>query len=173
MAIAFGRRGRDHAASTVRANPLHHLNRSTHMRIVVLLILLSAGMPIAVADDSALQRCRTMAEDAARLACYDAIVDSGAPAAVVVEKPEQFGLPDSARVTPIDTIESTIEGDFRGWGPNERIRLANGQVWEIADGSRGVISGGASKVTIKRGTFGTFFMDFEGRNKSPRVRRVR
>lgn len=143
------------------------------MRIFALVILLSAGMPIAVADDPALQRCRNVVEDAARLACYDAIVDSGAPAAVVVEKPEQFGLPDSARVTPIDTIESTIEGDFTTWGPNDRIRLANGQVWEIADGSRGVVRRGTNKVTIKRGTFGTFFMDFEGPNKSPRVRRVR
>lgn len=143
------------------------------MRALMLSALLAGLVPPAHADDAALQRCRSEIDDATRLACYDAIVDADAPASAVAERPEQFGLPDSARVTPIDAIESTLAEERTSWAPNDRIRLANGQVWEIADGSRGVIRRGANKVIIKRGTFGTFFMDFEGPNKSPRVRRVR
>ena len=69
-------------------------------------------------------------------------------------------------------IESHIPGVFEGWRPNERIRLANGQVWQIADDSKSLIQRQSPKVTVRRGALGAFYLDIEGDNSSPRVRRV-
>jgi hypothetical protein len=54
----------------------------------------------------------------------------------------------------------------------DAIPLANGQVWQIADGSARFMSLDNPKVTIRRGALGSFFLDFENDNRSPRVRRV-
>jgi hypothetical protein len=43
---------------------------------------------------------------------------------------------------------------FEGWRPNERIRLANGQVWQIADDSSSLLQRRDPKVTVRRGALG-------------------
>ena len=102
-----------------------------------------------------------------------------APAPVVVTAtppapapaPDRFGLPERARNEPA-SIDSSVSADFVGWDPNTRIRLSNGQVWQVIDGSSGTLAPGQRKVTVTRGALGSFFLEFEGLNKSPRVRRV-
>lgn len=95
-----------------------------------------------------------------------------APAAATQGTQEaQFGLPAKAG-SELLSIHSYIPGVFSGWGPNYRIRLANGQVWQVVDDSRGVLERRDPKVTVRRGALGSFYMDFEGDNRSPRVRRV-
>lgn len=84
----------------------------------------------------------------------------------------QFGLPQKAKPTEIETIESAVAANFTGWGPNDRIRLLNGQVWEVVDGSSGTITPDMRRVKVRRGLFGAFFLDFEGLTKSPKVRRL-
>lgn len=141
-------------------------------------LLLACG--VAVAQDSALQRCRALTEAAPRLACYDAIPLPAAgsaaaanPAAAPRQTPQQFGLEvQQAAKTQLDAIETTISGRFYGWGPGERIELANGQVWQISDDSRGVLDVLNPKVRVRRGALGAFFLEFEGSNRSPKVRRV-
>jgi hypothetical protein len=70
------------------------------------------------------------------------------------------------------TIQSYIPGRFEGWGPNYRIRLANGQVWQVVDDSKGILQRQDPKVTVRRGLLGSFYLDFEGDNRSPRVKRI-
>jgi len=83
----------------------------------------------------------------------------------------QFGL--QAKAGPeLVTIQSYIPGRFEGWGPNYRIRLANGQVWQVVDDSKGVLQRQDPKVTVRRGLLGSFYLDFEGDNRSPRVKRI-
>jgi hypothetical protein len=145
------------------------------MRASLLLLLIPGA---ALADDAALLRCRGIADPSARLACYDALPLPAAPArAAPVEAggADQFGREALARPAPApeaDAIESRIEGHFEGWGPNALIRLANGQIWRIADGSRGVHNIDNPKVRVRRGAFGAYYIEFEGRNQSPRVTRV-
>jgi hypothetical protein len=158
------------------------------MKKRLFLVLLLASIP-ALADDAALLRCRAIRDATARLACYDALpVTAGeskvAPAPRAAEPraaeprapqpqaPAQFGLEQRANPAELASIESHIPGNFEGWYPNAVFTLANGQIWQISDGSTRHLYRTNPKVKIRRGSFGSFFLEIEGDNNSPRVRRL-
>ncbi|WP_426078332.1 hypothetical protein [Janthinobacterium sp. PSPC3-1] len=142
----------------------------------------------ALADDAAMLQCRAIAEVPARVACYDAIpVGAAAPlaapvAAAAAPTPQQreqaFGMatvkaPKSVTPEQDNSISSTIAGRFDGWSGNELVRLANGQVWRIVDGSSAVLSPMTdARVKVERNVIGTYFLKIDGTNNSPKVRRV-
>ena len=99
---------------------------------------------------------------------------AGSPTARV-EKPSAalFGLEQQIQRTQADRIDTAIEGRFEGWIAKSQIALANGQVWQVSDGSRATLELVNPKVVIRRGFMGAFYMEFEGTNQSPRVRRVK
>jgi hypothetical protein len=159
------------------------------------LLLLAATTP-ALADDAGLLRCRAIKDSTARLACYDAIaVPSAAPsaaplapgqpkaaatpgaapkaAAAPATPAQQFGMEAKTPVAQLDAIESTIPGMFEGWGPNTIIPLANGQAWQISDGSTGYVHAENAKVKIRRAFMGSFVLEIEGSNRIAKVRRVK
>lgn len=151
------------------------------MKAFLLLFLVSGT---ALADDNAMRACRSVTDTAARLTCYDRIELSATPAAAPAAlaapalTPQQaFGLAPTAMAVQapakIDSIESTIVGPFAGWGPTTRFTLANGQIWRVVDGSEATLTPTTNqKVVIKRNFIGTLFMQVEGTNSSPKVRRV-
>jgi hypothetical protein len=127
-----------------------------------------------------------MRDGAARLACYDAIPlappATGSPpsppaAAAPATPAATFGLESRAAPVgspqPLPSIDSTIDGPFDGWLPRSQIKLANGQVWEIADGSQAAYDLRSPKVKITRGVSGSFFLAVEGVAQTPRVRRLK
>ena len=145
------------------------------MKALPLSLLLLSGA--AMADDAAILKCRSLSDTGARLACYDAIQVGAKPAVAVaapVRKEENFGIEvKKQREAEPQSITSTIPGDFQGWGPGSQIRLANGQVWRVIDGSEAVLPRMRDpKVTIERNLFGTLFLKVEGSNNSAKVRRV-
>ena len=163
-----------------------------HPRTSILLAVL-IGSGSAWSDDAGLLRCRAIADGPARLACYDGLPLAGqatpaapvrapapaaagraavAPSTSPASSPDgQFGLaPKPAE--EVNEIHTSITGLFEGWRPNERIRLANGQVWQIADDTSSLLQRRDPKVTVRRGALGAFYLDIEGDNRSPRVRRV-
>ena len=152
------------------------------MRILVLLLLASN---VALADDAGILRCRAIKDSAARLACYDALAVPAARATPAPAQPssgatapaappaEQFGLERRQAQNELAAIDSTIPGRFEGWRANDAIRLANGQVWQVADGSSGPHWIENPKVRVRRGALGAFYLEIEGTNRSPRVTRVR
>lgn len=166
-----------------------NLPRLPALSILSLLPLLSVS-GAALADDAAILKCRALGETQARLACYDRIPVGAQPAtaatattattapaaaAPATTAEQRFGLEQVKRkeVEP-QSIESTIEGNFDGWEPGAQIRLANGQVWRIVDGSSAVLSPMKNpKVKVTRNMLGTLFLEIEGTNNSPKVRRVR
>jgi hypothetical protein len=77
-----------------------------------------------------------------------------------------------AAATRVDAISSSIAGHFDGWGPNQRIRLANGQVWRVIDGSNATLDLDNPAVTLKRSFSGAIFLNIVGTNNSPKVLRV-
>jgi hypothetical protein len=83
-----------------------------------------------------------------------------------------FGLEYRAPVAAADALSSSIVGPFPGWRPNGRIQLANGQVWQVTDGSEAAYDLRDPAVRISRGFAGTFFMEITGVAQTPRVRRV-
>jgi hypothetical protein len=141
-------------------------------------LLLSASGSAIASDASSILQCRALADSAARLACYDAIqVEAPAAPTAVAKTPEQgFGM-ETMKKKPEqeqpNAIESTIAGDFDGWGPSSQIKLANGQVWRVIDGSEAILPRAHNpRVRIERNMFGTLFLHVEGTNNSAKVRRV-
>ncbi|MFN9744274.1 MAG: hypothetical protein ACK57B_01335 [Betaproteobacteria bacterium] len=148
--------------------------------ILVVALLLTLASQAAWADPDALRRCRALADGAARRACYDASpapAATASPAAAVAPpsgagsaKAARFGLPDEP--SPADRIESRIEGRFEGWEPRARIRLANGQVWQVVDDSRGAYWLDSPRVVVRRGALGSYMLEVEGVRAFVRVRRI-
>lgn len=150
----------------------------------IAVLLLASGS--ALANDGALLKCRAIADVTARVACYDAIPVGQAHAAAVAAQPAaapaasartaeaNFGMEAAKkREAEPKRIQSTIVGDFDGWGANTRIKLANGQVWRVIDNSEAVLPRRAdTPVTIERNVFGSLFLRVDGTNSSARVRRV-
>jgi len=151
----------------------------TVMKILYLPLFLSAA---ALASETTLEQCRAIADPSARLACYDGLplpANAGGPTAKVESKarlpetPAQFGL--SREVTPsvdLASIESTIPGHFDGWYPRRRVRLANGQVWQVAEETTRLYELDNPKVTIRRGVLGAYYLNLSVDNRSIRVNRV-
>lgn len=158
--------------------------------LLALPLLLAANA--AFADDAAILHCRSLTEAGARLACYDAIplaragaAFASAPASAPVPArmsaatptPEQgFGMETVQKAEPETPkfIESTIPGVLSGWGPTTQFTLANGQVWRVVDESHADLTPmHDARVKVVRNFFGTTFLEIEGTNNSPKVRRVR
>jgi hypothetical protein len=169
------------------------------MKTLPLILLLAAGS--AVADDAALLRCRALSDVTARVACYDAI-PLAAPPAVAARAPAPLAVPAApttvapaaapaaapaepawtalpvkaaAKAEPAkqpDTVETSIEGNFLGWVPNQRIRLANGQIWRVEDGSTEDTNLHNPKAVLRKGLLGAVYLDIEGAYRAPKVRRV-
>lgn len=147
-------------------------------RLAIALLVLPLA---AAAQESALGRCRAIQEPAARLACYDALpLPAPAPAAATPAPPpaakveQDFGLAETAKpANRVDAITARIPGEFRGWQPQTVLELDNGQAWRIADGSSMVYRLVNPSVTVRRGVLGAYYLEIDGLNTSPRVKRVR
>jgi hypothetical protein len=148
-----------------------------------LLTLLFATSTVASAADLPdVLKCRGIATAEARLACYDRFVDQlqaspqagrpRTPAAAGAPARAEFGLENRARSAQADEMRSSIDGAIDGWEPSTRFRLANGQVWQVIDGTRGAYLLRSPAVRISRGVMGNFFLQIDGVNQAISVRRV-
>jgi hypothetical protein len=104
-------------------------------------------------------------------------VTAAAPAAISAaeEAERNFGLTATQMRKPDSPtfIQSTLIGRIDGWGPNTTFRLANGQSWRVNDDSSGNVNEiDNPKIKITRNLLGTIFLEIEGSNQAPRVRRV-
>lgn len=153
-------------------------------RSLLCLGVMSFGVSTVMADAAAIARCRTIIAAQERLACYDEIrlplpgaaVPQRAAPASVAEPNATFGFESRQvplAVDTVDTVASSVDGHFDGWVPRRQVRLANGQVWEISDGSTAAYDLRDPGVRISRGVSGTFFMAIQGVAQTPRVRRVK
>jgi hypothetical protein len=97
---------------------------------------------------------------------------SAPPGAAPASPAAEFGLPPKQTAVGVDRIETTIKGYLDGWQQGSRIRLANGQLWQVTDDSRGVCDCTNRKVVVTRGAFGTYFLEIEGKGNAPRVKRL-
>jgi hypothetical protein len=162
-------------------------------------LLAAVACTPALAD---LQRCRAIADDRARLACYDALAAApaaatpaapaataapaaaavprsaaaaaipAAPAATAARNDAAFGLPATGAQAPQQEVVSRLPGLFEGWDRGSRIRLANGQVWQVADGTSAATALRDPVVRVRRAALGTYVMEIEGLTRTVRVRRV-
>lgn len=141
------------------------------MKVLFSLMFLSGA---AVAADPDLLSCRKLPDGPVRLACYNAIPAGeaavAAPATATMVPAAPAAMKSS---TPEADVVTSFEGMFDGWVAGQNIRLANGQIWKVIDGSEYAAELRNPKVTIQRGLLGAVFLDIEGAHRSPRVRRVK
>ena len=154
-----------------------------NLAAIVLAGLFASGA--ALAQDSGLARCRAIADNAARLACYDALPLPGpetraatpqAPGgqiAPIVIPADQFGFEEKIiEKQGVPKIESRVAGKFEGWSPNTIIHLANGQAWQVTDVTSRFYDLDSPEVEITRGMFSAFYFNVKGDNRTVRVKRV-
>ncbi|RZT10420.1 hypothetical protein SAMN05216319_1122 [Duganella sp. CF402] len=149
------------------------------------LLVLLAVSGSAWANDADLLRCRAISDISSRVACYDAIPLAATPAATSAATPAPaavkpapaatFGLTATQMRKPEEPnfIESTLLGRIDGWSGSTLFRLANGQIWRVSDDSSGSVTEiDNPKIKITRNSLGTMFLEIEGANQAPRVRRI-
>lgn len=138
------------------------------------LALVASGT--AFAQEAELLRCGELTGRDERLACFDTLTAKVSAARKAGETPaakaEVFGIESQQRKSDVEAIQSNIAGLFQGWGPNQVIRLSNGQSWQIADDSSVVLYLQSPKVSVRRGTMSTFVLELEGTKMTARVRRL-
>lgn len=169
QATSMGRDGLWYNPMTPAPSPEADRNSMQFLRTVIVALLLPAS---AYASDTEVLQCRQIKNSEQRLTCYDAIDMRPAAAAADDVQKSLFGLTPKTGAAEADSVETTLVTDVDGWRPNAVFQLANGQRWEIADGSSSVMRPKKPNVRIRRGAFGAFYIDFDGINQSPRVKRI-
>jgi hypothetical protein len=121
-------------------------------------------------------RCAAITDSGQRLACYDAAVQRPAP------KPElgreELPKADSPAAAEQGDSVTLVVSDISLTRTGRLVlALDNGQVWQQIDGDgarftpQGKVEG--SHVTISRGLFGSYNLQFAGHNAMYKVRRVK
>ncbi len=156
-----------------------------------LFMALSGLCRTAVSADSPVDRhpCASVADDAARLACYDAAF--GRPASAVAPVPavppaaqarREFGLTEHARDAlrgkqqgiasePKSLTATVAEVGHRPTG-EMIVTLDDGQVWVELGASSGVVVKPGDTVTIRKAALGSHML-VTSRHVGTRVRRVK
>lgn len=104
----------------------------------------------------------------------------GEQAAVAIEQAREEGRQEVVKKNrgffhfdSEEPIESTLQGEFRGFGKGRRYTLENGQVWEQTDAARlAGVRKTDPKVTIRPGMLGVWWMQIDGYNTRAKVRRI-
>jgi len=171
------------------------------MRSALLTSLLLAAMAGPAAAQESAAECAELDNDRERLACYDRFFSSGGnlgessttPGSRPVEadfgrRPVRssrsavratpapggdFGLEKSPLELGGEELTSVAQGTFSRWERGQKVRLANGQVWEITNSTGVYYPVSDPKVTIKKGLFSAFYLHVDGISKSLKVRRIR
>ncbi|MFT5451797.1 MAG: hypothetical protein ACI9N9_001283 [Enterobacterales bacterium] len=171
--------------------------------IIVMLFIITEPSSIASESlTSRMTDCASISRDLKRLSCYDNIPqktisnhtnieqqgalnhepisstgktgaasisgNSSKPAATIIDN---FGLKTQA--DKINTIHSSIVGEFSGWKIKDKITLANGQVWKITGGTKMYYKATNPEITITKGILDSYRIKINGLNKSARVLRVK
>ena len=97
--------------------------------------------------------------------------DRGAPTAGT--RFDEFGFPDRLSAATPEEITTRYDGAFTGWSGNTLFRLANGQVWKQSQSGRVTFHRDRPRVSIRKGTFGTYRLSVEGLGKTVRVTRIK
>lgn len=170
--------------------------------IISLLVVVVTMLPIqtkAASLNDAVKECAAIKRDLKRLACFDLLsgnvtdfeVEEMSPqqrqarrttinqqqqttiAEQTVSTPENdFGLTAKGNTDHIDSIRSTIPGEFRGLRKGDEFTLANGQIWKVIGSNTLYHRATNPSVVISKGVFGSFRMKVAGLNKALQVKRI-
>ena len=144
-------------------------------------IVLSFLATAATAQDDPYAACAQLADDAARLSCFDAtyanrqVAQAEEARAEEARREEVFGLrrEDAGVVTEDVTVTATVVEVLQDGSRRPVLVLDNGQIWREVGGStlRNRVRDGWT-ATIGKHWSGVYEMRFEGRSGYLRVRRM-
>ena len=77
------------------------------------------------------------------------------------------------RAPPREAISGRIDGVFKGWNVGTDLRLADGQVWRVVDGSLYTAAKDSPAVRIEPAAFGSWTLTVDGQATRAKVRRVK
>ena len=144
-----------------------------HCRAAALVLIVTGSQALAADAGAELQRCRGIADNAARLSCYDALT---APAAAAPEaKPAEFGAEAIQRKSGTESpasLQARLPGHFETLKKGDRYRLDNGQVWLNIHDREILLDADDPEVTITRNFIGSYWMKLDSRGSQIRVRRI-
>lgn len=160
---------------------------------VAMVIAADAGTASAADAAEALRKCANMSDDAARLACYDALAQKGArpdktlttpqasPPARTAQPPEitdrqqreAFGKPLVPRLDAIQEILVTVVQSRKTRYGKLIFTTEGGQVWRDVGDKSSFIPKRPFAASIKKGALGSFFLVITGTKTAVRVKRVK
>jgi hypothetical protein len=134
-------------------------------------------------DLKTLQACTRLADDAARLSCYDAALGAAKPpaaqqsSAVTTEAAAKFGddgrlHPHSKADLPKNLTAQVQQGTPLPYGLYQ-LTLDNGQVWRTTESDSAVTFKANDTVTISRRVLGGYEISLTGRNASVNATRIK
>lgn len=165
--------------------------------LFVCLLVLAVTGPAHALDAAELAECRAIEAAAERLLCYDRLVDESrtpearaarfgaetlpkpkpkpdpAPTVEPPADPAPESVPETVAVEDPDEIHSKIAGRFEGWTRGTRLKLENGQVWEVIGSRRVYHVAEAPEVSIRHSWSGAYWLKVDGLNHRAKVRRVK
>ncbi|NVJ50211.1 MAG: hypothetical protein HWE13_09100 [Gammaproteobacteria bacterium] len=92
---------------------------------------------------------------------------------VSMTKEELFGLEDQVAELSVNKLESTLTGEFKYWKKGMTISLDNGQQWEITERRSLYHRVTNPKISIEKGSLGSFYLSIEGINSRLRIKRIK
>jgi hypothetical protein len=160
-------------------------------------LLVYAGL-VGAEPGAELLHCRGIADDAARLGCYDALATPSAAAAAApaiktappvaaVQQAIPAATPPAAydfgaesiqrKAAPIpetaeQSLEAKVVGHVETLRKGARYKLDNGQLWLNIDEREVLVDADDPAVTIERNFLGNYRMTFETRGAAVKVRRI-
>ena len=144
----------------------------------VLLMTAILWVPAVTADDeiknvSDFGECRSLADDARRLLCYDTIADGGVFNEQKVQEAveESFGANESQQSVSTDELSVSVIRVSEGAGNVHYFYTESGSVWKQTNGRSWKVKA-PFNATIKSGVFSSYFLVSDS-GKSTRVKRVR
>ncbi|MDB5972421.1 MAG: hypothetical protein JWQ90_4871 [Hydrocarboniphaga sp.] len=161
------------------------MSRYSRAHTAALLLGIGVAGPLGAAAADP-QQCRGVADDAARLGCYDALFAvppaavTAAPAAVPAPPPAAPGADFGAETVKRKSTDSPAEqalkarvvGHVEFARKGARYALDNGQVWLNIDDREILLDVDNPAVTIERNFIGSYFMKLDGAGARVRVRRI-
>lgn len=137
-------------------------------------------------DLHSLQACTRLADDAARLSCFDAAMStsksasgaaqlqSATQAAAVAEPQANFGYESKLQTNTdgsLKILSARVREAVRLNGDLYRLTLDNGQVWNTKQADSALVFKTNDAITITRGWLGSYYISLAGHNTSVSVAR--
>ncbi|WP_394201616.1 hypothetical protein [Shewanella waksmanii] len=142
-----------------------------------------------------LAKCAQLNDKLDRLICYDNLaaniaqspqsynqatsavttqstVQTSTPVVATVSAEESFGNVKKANSEEVEQIQLVIKSVAKDPYGALKVTFENGQVWKQSDSKRYKLKAG-EQVTIKKGSFGSYFLGVEHKNATMKVKRIK